>query len=213
MDETDPKIFPAVASIAAIATVAALLVSGSYELSRDRIEVNRQEQLLQSLHELVDAASYDNELTASRMSVIDVELLGTAEPVDVFIATQNGQPVAAIFSSIAPRGYIGPISLLVGISADAVVTGVRVTDHRETPGLGDAIDLDKSNWILGFTGTSLSAPEIGEWFVQADGGEFDSITGATVTPRAVVKSVRDTLLYFERNRETLFSNYLGTVDE
>jgi electron transport complex protein RnfG len=213
MDETDPKILPAVASIAAIATVAALLVTGSYEVSRERIELNRQERLLQSLHEVVDASSYDNDLTASRMSVTDVELLGSAEPVDVFIATRNGQPAAAIFSSVAPRGYTGPISLLVGISADAVVTGVRVTDHRETPGLGDAIDLDKSSWILGFAGTSLSAPELGDWFVEADGGEFDSITGATVTPRAVVKSVRDTLVYFERNREALFSNYAGAIDE
>jgi len=213
MEDSELKILPAVASIAAIAIVAALLVSGSYELSRERIEANQQQRLLQSLHEVVDATSYDNDLTASRTSVIDAELLGTAEPVDVYIAALNGQPVAAIFSSIAPRGYIGPIGLLVGISAEGIVTGVRVTNHRETPGLGDAIDQEKSSWILGFAGTSLRSPEPEDWFVQADGGEFDSITGATVSPRAVVKSVRDTLLYFERNRETLFSNFAGVADE
>lgn len=213
MDETEPKILPAVLSVAAIATVAAFLVTGSYELSHERIEANRQERLLQSLHEVLDSSSYDNDLTASRISVVDAELLGTAEPVDVYRATRNGQPVAAIFASVAPRGYNGPIDLLIGISADMTVTSVRVTNHRETPGLGDAIDLGKSSWILGFDGASLSAPELADWSVQADGGEFDSITGATVSPRAVVKSVRDTLIYFERNREALFSNTADLTDE
>ena len=213
MDAPDTKMLPAVASVTAIATVAALLVTGSYELSHDRIEVNRQRRLLESLHEVLDSASYDNDLAASRISVVDAELLGSTNPVDVFLARLEGEPVAAIFSSIAPRGYSGPINLLIGVSADAVVTGVRVTSHRETPGLGDAIDLQKSNWILGFDGTSLIAPEFSGWSVRADGGEFDSITGATVTPRAVVKSVRDTLIYFERNQETLFGNNSDTLDE
>ena len=105
MEETDLKILPAVASVAAIATVAALLVTGSYEISHERIEANRQARLLQSLHEVVAESSYDNDLAASRMSVVDVELLGSTEPVDVFVATQNGQPVAGL--EIAQPGGVG----------------------------------------------------------------------------------------------------------
>jgi electron transport complex protein RnfG len=213
MDASEPGIVRAVVSIGAIAVVAALLVSGSYELSRDRIEENRRERLLRSLNAVIGSIDYDNDLAASRIAVIDTELLGSSEPTDVFVARRNGVPVAALFASVAPRGYNGPIRLLVGIAADGRVTGVRVTDHNETPGLGDSIELVRSDWILGFDGRSLTAPVPADWAVMPDGGVFDSITGATVTPRAVVKGVRDTLTYFDRNRDAIFSAQSEVGDE
>ncbi len=200
----------AIASVTAIAVTAAVLVTGSYEISHERIEENRQARLLRTLHQVLDPASHDNELTQNRRTVRDPELLGSSDPVDVFIATRAGRPVAALFSSVAPRGYSGPIHLLVGIADDGTVTGVRVTSHSETAGLGDPIEIEKSDWILGFDGTSLSSPPLDGWAVSRDDGLFDAITGATITPRAVVDGVRNTLLYFQRHHDELFSEPSGS---
>ena len=200
----------AIASIMAIAVGAAVLVTGSYEISHERIEENRRARLLRTLHQVLDPASHDNELTQSRRAVRDLELLGSSDPVDVFIATREGRPIAALFSSVAPRGYSGPIHLLIGIADDGTVTGVRVTSHRETPGLGDVIEIEKSDWILGFDGTSLSSPPLDGWAVSPDHGLFDAITGATITPRAVVDGVKNTLLYFQQHKDELFSEASGS---
>jgi electron transport complex protein RnfG len=104
----------------------------------------------------------------------------------------------------APDGYNGDIRLLAGIDAGGTVLGVRVVSHRETPGLGDPIEVDKSDWILGFANKSLRNPETGGWAVKRDGGQFDQFTGATISPRAVVRTIHNTLLYFETNRQMLF---------
>jgi len=189
-----------------IAAAAAVLVAGSYELSHERIAANEREALLRSLYSVLDPDLRDRGLAPTQITATDPELLGSERPVDVFIVmTENGRPEAAIFVPIAPDGYNAPIRLLVGISPEGVLTGVRVLDHRETPGLGDAIELRKSDWILQFDGKRLGDPPEPLWAVDKDGGAFDSLTGATVTPRAIVRAVRNTLLYFERHREELFA--------
>lgn len=205
----------ALASISLISIIAAILVTGSHEFSYERIEENRRAHLILTLNEVLDPSSHDNDLIGSQFFVQDLELLGSTEPVDVFIATKSGLPIAALFSSIAPRGYNGPIQLLVGVTADGMVSGVRVTDHNETPGLGDAIEIGKSNWVLGFEGVTLMSPPPADWAVEQDKGSFDALTGATVTPRAVVDGVRKTLLYFELHKQELFSTTAttGIADE
>jgi len=107
--------------------------------------------------------------------------------------------------AIAPNGYTGKIHSIVGIFADGSVAGVRVLQHRETPGLGDKVELKKSPWVLSYNGKSLSDPGTQGWNVKKDGGEFDQFTGATITPRAVVKSVHAALEYFNENRDTLLA--------
>ena len=194
----------AILAVAAVAVCAAGLISGSHEISAGRIERNVAERLMRSLHEVLDPSLYDNDLVSSQVQVTDPDLLGTTDPVRVFLATRGGEPAAAIFASVAPRGYNGAIHLLVGVDASGTVQGVRVTDHRETPGLGDQIEIAISGWITGFDGTSLSDPPLPQWAVTADGGRFDAFTGATVTPRAVVRAVRDTLVYFEEHKAELF---------
>ena len=187
-----------------------MLVTGSHEISHERIAENHRARLIQSLHEVLDPSSYNNDLISSQASVHDPELLGSVKPVDIFIATLSGQPIAVLFSSIAPRGYNGPIRLLIGVTVDGMVSGVRVTDHNETPGLGDAVDIDKSNWILGFDGTTLTSPPPESWAVKQDNGAFDALTGATITPRAIVDGVHKTLLYFERHKNELFNITIPT---
>ena len=191
--------------VGVIAVGAALLVTASHEFSAERIAANERARLLRSLHSVLDPAVVARDLNPVLISAHDPALLGSDEPIDVFVLI-DGRPVAAIFASIAPEGYNAPIQLLVGVSADERITGVRVVRHRETPGLGDAIDIAKSDWIEQFDAKSLGDPPLAGWAVAKDeGGQFDSITGATVTPRAVVEAVKNTLLYFSAHKDELFA--------
>ncbi len=181
------------------------LVSLTYESTIERIAANHRATLLKSLHELIPPTLHDNDMFSDTIRVSDPTLLGSDEPVNVYRARKAGQPIAAIIETIAPDGYNGNIYLLVAINYNGQLAGVRVVNHRETPGLGDAINLSHSNWILGFNGKSLNNPEAKQWAVKRDGGIFDQFTGATITPRAVVKAVYNSLIYFNQHRDELFA--------
>ncbi len=191
--------------LAAFAIVGSVMVAVTEAHTRLRIEENERQYLLRSLNDVLPAGAYDNEMFDDTIEVIDEELLGSSEPVTIYRARMGDRPVAALLTPSAPKGYAGPIRLLVGIDADGQLTGVRVIAHRETPGLGDAIEAERSDWILGFDGLALGKPPVKQWAVERDGGEFDQLTGATVTPRAIVKAVRDALIYFSENRDAIFS--------
>ena len=172
--------------------------------TREEIVENERQVLLRNLLALLPAERFDNDIAGDTIAVAADPLLGTTEVSTVYRARLDGEPVAAIFNSIAPDGYSGRIHLLVGVYADGSIAGVRVVRHAETPGLGDGIDIRKSDWITDFDGKSLDNPENGGWRVRRDGGEFDQFTGATITPRAVVAAVRSTLLYYEQNADMIF---------
>ncbi|MCW8831088.1 MAG: electron transport complex subunit RsxG, partial [Gammaproteobacteria bacterium] len=139
--------------------------------------------------------------------------LGTTEPSTAYRARKQDNNVAVVFSAIAPNGYNGSIHLLVGVYSDGALAGVRVVKHRETPGLGDGIEAKRSDWILGFNGKSLNNLSEKQWKVKRDGGEFDQFTGATITPRAVVKAVHAALLYFKANNKILFKKNTNSATE
>jgi len=187
------------------ALVGTAMVAYTYDNTRERIAANERATLLRKLHRLIPPGSHDNALLQDTLQVQNETLLGTAEPVTVYRARMHGKPVALVIEAVAPDGYSGAIRLLVGINIDGTLSGVRVVSHRETPGLGDGIDEDRSNWILGFTGKSLQNPTLPGWAVKKDGGKFDQLTGATITPRAVVKAVRQALLYYQDQKDTLFA--------
>jgi electron transport complex protein RnfG len=196
----------AAAVLAVFAAVGVGLVAFTEDATRDRIEANERAFLLRTLHDVLPPARYDNDVFNDTIQVSDLELLGSEDPVTVYRAFLGNRPAAVILTPVAPNGYSGPIRLLVGIDVDGRITGVRATSHRETPGLGDAIDSGRSDWILGFEGRSLGNPDLGGWAVKRDGGAFDQFTGATVTPRAVVKAVRNALVYFAAHRDALFAD-------
>lgn len=191
--------------LAAFALAGGSLLALTYSGTRERIARNEREFTLRSLNQIVDAQRYDNDLFNDLVMVRDRELLGSKDPVQVYRARKDGRPVAAIIASTAPDGYNGTIHLLVGVNTDGSVAGVRVTSHRETPGLGDGIEIERSGWVLAFEGRSLAQPGLAGWQVKRDGGEFDQFTGATITPRAVIKAVKNTLIYFAEHEDELFS--------
>lgn len=185
--------------------IGATLVAYTFENTKARIAANERAALLRNLHVLVPPDSHTNDLFRDVIEVQDPTLLGRRDPVQVYRARRNGEPVALVLTPEAPDGYSGAIRLLVGIDPEGTLIGVRVLSHRETPGLGDAIEAERSDWILDFDGRSLGNPPAAQWRVRRDGGVFDQFTGATVTPRAVVNAVRKSLIYFDRHREDLFA--------
>ena len=187
------------------AIVGTGLVVVTYSSTRDIIAEAQRAALEASLNQLVPADRYDNRVTEDRIEVVDPEWLGTDQPVAVYRARKNGQPVALFATPVAPDGYSGPIQLLVGVYADGALAGVRVLAHKETPGLGDGIEEKRSPWILAFAGKSLDSPQSERWKVKKDGGVFDQFTGATITPRAVVKATRKFLEYVRTHGEQLFA--------
>jgi electron transport complex protein RnfG len=186
------------------AIVGVSLVAYTQLQTETQIADNERKLLLRNLYALIPSSELDNDIASDTLEIAPSMLLGTSKTSIVYRARKNGEPVALVFNSIAPGGYNGDIHLLVGVYADGRVAGVRAVKHSETPGLGDAIEIQKSDWILGFDNKSLDNPARENWKVQRDGGEFDQITGATITPRAIVKAVKNTLEYFSSNREVLF---------
>ena len=135
--------------------------------------------------------------------MVNSPLLGTDADMPVYMATLNGQPSAMAIEAIAPDGYNGAIKIIVGIKQDGTISGTRILSHQETPGLGDKIDLRISDWVLGFTGKALTEENQADWKVRKDGGQFDQFTGATITPRAVVKAVKKTAEYINTHRDQI----------
>lgn len=193
----------------AIVTVGAvtLLQQGTAE----RIQAAERAAQVRALGEILPTDSYDNHLLDDSVLVQD-RLLGNRSPLPAYIAIKDGRPSAVILQAIAPDGYSGAIHLLVGIHADGRVAGVRVIGHRETPGLGDKIELAKSPWIRSFEGKSLTNPAADGWAVKKDRGEFDQFAGATITPRAVVGAVHRALQYFDAHKAELLAAEGATAD-
>lgn len=193
----------------AIVTVGAvtLLQQGTAE----RIQAAERAAQVRALGEILPTGSYDNHLLDDSVLVQD-RLLGNRSPLPAYIAIKDGRPSAVILEAIAPDGYSGAIHLLVGIHADGRVAGVRVIGHRETPGLGDKIELAKSPWIRSFEGKSLTNPAADGWAVKKDRGEFDQFAGATITPRAVVGAVHRALQYFDAHKAELLAAEGATAD-
>jgi Na+-translocating ferredoxin:NAD+ oxidoreductase subunit G len=187
--------------LAAGLTAVIAVVAG---ITRERIVHNEQAWITQRLDALVPPAMHDNDLLADSIAVTSPDLLGSAQPVRIYRARRGGAPVAALIRAIAPDGYRGPIELLVAIGQDGRLIGVQVIRHNETPGLGDAFESRDVHWLGRFRGRSLTDPPTQRWTVRRDGGDFDAFTGATITPRAIIKAVRNALDYYQRNSQRIF---------
>jgi len=187
------------------ATVTGILIATTWTQTRDDIARSIRAAEARQLLEIFPKGTHDNDMVEDHFTVSSTAaLLGLREDRLGYIARRGEAIVGVILPATARDGYSGDIDMLVGITGSGDVAGVRVVSHRETPGLGDAIDLKKSNWVLSFDDTSLRAPAKDHWLVKKDGGDFDQFTGATVTPRAVVVAVRKALEYTDVNQNSLF---------
>ncbi len=185
------------------AIVCTALVAVTDALTEGTIKEQQQRELIKTINVLVPHDTYNNDLFASCFLETAPQFLGSKDPQKIYLAKKDDKPVAIAIEAFAPSGYNGAIKFVVGIWQDGRVAGVRVLGHNETPGLGDKIEIAKSEWITSFNNRILQSENDPSWAVTKDGGEFDSFTGATITPRAVVEGVKNVLLYYQREQTKL----------
>lgn len=191
------------ARLLALFAIACTAVIGSvYFITKDRIKSQEENKLINTLSHIIDKNIYNNDIYHDCI-IVNNPLL-SADTEKVYLAKNNQQPVAAAITTTAPDGYNGKINLIVALNIDGSVSGVRAIKHQETPGLGDKIEIRKNKWIDSFTGKKVLSEKDTRWAVRKDGGIFDQFTGATITPRAVVKAVHKTVLYFKSEQQQLF---------
>ena len=180
----------------ALATSAALVVAN--QLTHPKIVEAEERDLQASLADVLPAGFADNELLKDTISLAGDD----GKPVTIYRARRAGSVTGAVFQTVG-RGYGGEMVVLIGLDAKGTLLGARVIRHKETPGLGDKIELAKSKWIRDFEGKSLESPPAEKWAVKKDGGVFDQFAGATITPRAVVKAVKEGMTFYAVHREAI----------
>jgi len=179
-------------------TLAAALLMLGYNSTHAPIAQRQAEDLLESLSQVLPDSLHDNNLLDNAIIIDDK----TGKPLTIYRAMKAQHITGFAYRAIA-QGYAGAIDLMLGVRPDGELIGVRVLAHAETPGLGDKIETEKSNWILGFNDRSLSNTSESEWHVKKDGGRFDQFSGATITPRGVVKAIHEGLMFFTQHRDEL----------
>lgn len=186
------------------ALIGTALLALTYDLTHDTIARSVENEKLKLIAQIAPPATYDNDIMKDTAPLAADKLLGGTATSIAYRGRLNNQPSIAVLQVVAPDGYSGRINLIIAIHSDGRIGGVRVVSHKETPGLGDYIEIAKNNWITGFNGTSLDNPKESDWKVKKDGGSFDYMAGATITPRAVVKAVHKALQYYAQHRDELF---------
>lgn len=192
------------------AILSTAIIAGTYLGSQDTIRKNIRMAEERALLEIIPKSRHNNSMLEDAHGISDSEMLGLRSEKKYYIARQNGAAVGVIFPATAREGYTGDIDMIIGINVDGTIAGVRVLSHRETPGLGDAIDRKKSTWIDGFINKSLLNPTVDLWKVKKDKGVFDQFTGATITPRAVTQTVLQTLQYFNQQQHDILKQPIHT---
>ena len=201
----DTSVLKSGITLAVIASICTGLVAVTWKLTNERIADNQTAWLERSMQPALAGVFFDSSVTESLLTVQPPHELPGSEAALIYRVYAADKPVAALFAVSARDGYAGPIKLLIGVAMDGSLTGIRVVEHRETPGLGDRIETSKSDWVLQFDGRSLGDPGPDRWAIKRDGGDFDQLTGASITPRAIINAVRQTLHYFETNKDSIFS--------
>lgn len=191
-------------TLMAFAIVFTSLMAYVYVVTKQPIEQSEAAARLSLFRQIMPEHMHDNDLLKDTLAIAPDPLLGTTETTIANIARTQNQPSAIIFEAIAHDGYSGDIKLLIAVDKAGVISGVRVIAHQETPGLGDYIDIARNEWIKIFDGQSLSNATENDWRVKKDGGQFDYMVGATITPRAVVSAVHKALKYVEQHQAALF---------
>lgn len=216
------------ARLGLFALLCTLFIAGTQIITKEDIREQQRKAQLKALLQIVPQDQHDNDMLSDYLLVNSqtgsdqasslsngfksraelADKLSLREEEKIFLAKKDGQARFLIYPAIARDGYSGDIKYIVGVSIDTnIVAGVRVLAHKETPGLGDGIDLRKSDWILDFSGKSLGQPAENQWTVKKEGGVFDGFTGATITPRALTKSIANTLRLHQQYKKELLSQF------
>lgn len=193
-----------------------VLMAVTYRATKPILDANAQAEKLKLIGEVLPPAEYDNDLLADAVTLPPEPALGTDDATKVYRARKDGKPVALVLEAVAPDGYSGRIGLVLAVRADGRLAALRVTAHRETPGLGDYIDPKKDKhkdhpWVKQFDELPAELVAAGQWKVKKDGGRFDYMAGATISPRAVVNASGRALAWAVHHSEDLFELPAGAT--
>lgn len=175
------------------------------EITKGKIEINKQKAALTIINEVLPL-EYDNDLFTDNINLEVPDKINNTGSVTVYRARLNNQPVAVSLMPIITKGYNGNISLIIGIRYDGTLTGIRVLQHNETEGFGDQVHQDKTDWLQIFNNTSISALPETQWAIKKDDGEFDQLSGATITSRSIINIIYKTLEYYLENQDKFYEN-------
>ncbi|MCQ9378258.1 electron transport complex subunit RsxG [Methyloversatilis sp. XJ19-49] len=189
--------FPGASLGVVMLVTTAFLAFGQFA-TRDRIAQAQSDDTRQQLEQILPAGYADNNLLTDTLQLAGPD----GAPLTVHRARKQGALRALLFE-MSGYGYGGRIVLLMAVDVDGRIVGVRVTKHNETPGLGDKIEVARHDWIRSFDGKSQQQPAPARWAVKKDGGDFDQFAGATITPRAVVATVKKGLEFLAAHRAEL----------
>lgn len=186
------------------------LMAFTYSATKPLLDASAQAEKLKLINEVLPPVSYDNDLLADGIVVAPTRDLGLEDETKLYRARKNGQPVALVLEAVAQDGYAGRIGLVLAVAADGRLLALRVTSHKETPGLGDYIDPKKdknkaSPWIAQFADRGYDLALGGLWKVTKDGGPFTYRTGATISARAVTNASGMAVAWAAERRERLFA--------
>lgn len=201
--------FASISKNAVILVVFALVSSGlsalTYWLTKDKIQSEKELALNRLIVDIVPQEHFNNDVYHDCVLVNSDPNIAASKPAKIYRMRQNDKASALIIETTTPKGYSGDITVAVGIFINGTISNVGIIDHKETPGLGDKVEVRKSDWLKQFPGQKLEADRDSYWQVSNDGGAFDAITGATITPRAIIAAIKGSLLYWEQHKDTLFS--------
>ncbi len=187
------ELWRASAGLGAVVVLSVALVTALELGTRDRVAAAERAGAQRALEVLLPKGSFDNHPDEDLVWVTAPQYLGSSEPMPIKRARSGSALSALLIEAVAPDGYSGDIRVLIAVDASGSVLGVRVLAHRETPGLGDAFEPRRSDWLARFRGLALGTPPMPDWRVKRDGGQFDQFAGATVTPRALLGAMRRSL--------------------
>lgn len=193
------------ATLIAFAFVGTAMLAYVFIITRTPIELSEAKARMALFSQILPGNTYDNDVLKDELIIAPNKLLGNTTPTKANIARRGDKTIGVILEAVAHDGYAGDIKLLIAIRADATISGVRVLAHKETPGLGDYIDIMRSDWISQFNNESFSKTPAQQWRVAKDGGKFEYMAGATITPRAIIKAISKALQYFEENKQLLLN--------
>lgn len=180
-----------------VAGIAATALAKIYDVTKDAIAEAKRQEVLRAIKTVLPA--YDNEPDKDIVELVTGRnKKGEEEKTTFYRGKKGGEFVGVAFKSLSMEGYSGLIEVMVGIDPEGTVTAIEIVSHAETPGLGDKIAF---KWFEDrYKGKNL---ENAVWLVKKDGGDFDQLTGATISPRAVTQAVKKALDFFVANKSEI----------
>ncbi len=190
--------------LAVFAFLSTGLIAITYQMTKQKIAFAVEQNMINQLSHIVPQENYDNQVYQDCIKIRSRSFLGSDQFQKAYRLRKHGKNYAILLTAVAPDGYSGPIEFSMAISDTGSIIGLNILSHRETPGLGDKIERRKSDWLDQFNGLAIENKQQ-KWRVKKDGGQFDALTGATITPRAMVKAAYNALLFYQQHQQQLFN--------